>query len=834
MKTILRLSLLVFTLANLIGCGGDEPQPGEARDLSGGPVKKEGQLRGGWIRTTEGAFAGLEFTENGQVLASLAAGGSQYGTVTLNYSVLEGGRLSLTGAGNRTVIFSTTLDGDRMEIRPEGGGMALGFQPVTQQFRKLEKGQTLAAALQEEEQKRMASIQARIASLQEFLSAEDLVMVRSEDNGPETVFALRLAPSQSQIAGEVVMDETPGRDEVLAPVRLHPVRAQVSQLDNISDRLRLVINIAGAVQPLPNPDATGRAEFVFDGPIKDVKSLEGKIVFPKAWMGEADYRLHRNGKQHKDTVAHLEAQAEAKKKVLMALAEKIGGRITLSGAKTLMNQGGQEQALTLILERQEGEALVYGGVAKVGNGPEQPASGNIEMLLGQAVFFVSLQLGEQWRLQPSEDGKSFTGLWRPNPRSDFISHGEVTLNVEKVISMEKLLAERQAIREFLTNGLRTPKQFAGFARDQNGIDTYSLLPVFVELVKHDNGTANAKMWMLYDGTGVSLNGTTSGGSFVFTFKDQQLLEGSAPIGTGVFGRHTLNLDLSGIDPEPTFTGRYATGKMGADKLILRPVNGPMSKSKRAEVIRSINNTQFLLRRTDTSRPRDEQTWVVLQVKDDGSVTGEIYGEGEGLFRPECPPGILAGKLIEDRGHLLMQLTMDSSPHPTYGGGRESKRTNLMIAIDASGDAPVLQGWTLPERGNQDWFVFLPAQSELRPNAENVVRLAAQRMGAVIKPPSDAKPGDEVIILVHATERDARVGQVRCDGSRYCHGDSIPAVALHAGILSPGEMGIVKLVYSQPFQQPVEEVERNGVASRKATFRQNNAVPSFTIQRVAHQ
>jgi hypothetical protein len=67
--------------------------------------------------------------------------------------------------------------------------------------------------------------------------------------------------------------------------------------------------------------------------------------------------------------------------------------------------------------------------------------------------------------------------------------------------------------------------------------------------------------------------------------------------------------------------------------------------------------------------------------------------------------------------------------------------------------------------------------------------------------------------------------------RYTHRNSIPAAAIHAGLAAPGEICVVRLTYGPPFTEPVIPVEQNGVASQRATFRANNPLPTFTIERI---
>lgn len=87
------------------------------------------------------------------------------------------------------------------------------------------------------------------------------------------------------------------------------------------------------------------------------------------------------------------------------------------------------------------------------------------------------------------------------------------------------------------------------------------------------------------------------------------------------------------------------------------------------------------------------------------------------------------------------------------------------------------------------------------------------------------------MIVTITERDAKIGQLFYAEGRYTHRNSVPAAAIHAGLASPGETAILRLTYAEPFTQPVEPIEQHGVTSQRANYRDNNPLPSFTVERV---
>ncbi len=269
--------LIAGTLAALVtlgvtGCGGgDQPAGDTTQPLEGRQLTKAGQLTGTWMRLSPGEFVGFEFLKDGKVLATL---GSLGRTTTLDYSVLDGGRLSLIAPGGATTVFGATIDGDLMELSREGGA----GNGATQRFRRVPSGQTLAAAVQEHAAALEAERQRRLAALTQLLAADDLVISKSGSSGPSAVLALKINHRQSAIDGTLVMDDDPARDDALRPVRLHPVSGSIAPLDAETDRLRILLNVHPATAPAGQQDIEGRIELIADGPV-EATTLTGSGQF---------------------------------------------------------------------------------------------------------------------------------------------------------------------------------------------------------------------------------------------------------------------------------------------------------------------------------------------------------------------------------------------------------------------------------------------------------------------------------------------------------------------------------------------------------------------------
>ena len=767
------------------------------------------------MRVSPGPILGFEFLKESEVLATV---GSLQGTVTLGYSLLDGGRLSLVAPGGATTVFGTTLSDDVLELRRESGSLGADVQ----RFRRIESGTTLAAAIQAHAAELQAMRERREAAVRELLSAGDLVVAKAGETGPPAVIALRVDSVQPQLSGTAVMDEDPARDDLLAPVRVHPFSGSITPMDEVTDRLRIQINIQPAVAPPGQQDANGRLLLVADGPV-DQPSLKGTAQFPKSWMGEADVELTRARGRHADAVAKLEKQEQARREAIARVTDPLGGRAELTGRRTAQS-GAADLAITL---ERVGETNTYQAVATVGPQEGLTARGAVEAVLGQGVLFVELPNGEQWRLELDKSGRTLTGRWRPNTRAEFIGHGEITLSLDRVWSAAEVAAERAAIQQFLTVAMKKPTAFVGHIEAGRAGDI-ERWPVWAELQVADDNTVSGKAWLLGQGVGVSLAGRLSGDTLQFT--STGTLPGSA--NTRSFASQRWQTSLKRIDPHPRLTGTMSATPGGQGAVELVPVAHSDVAAARKALSEAVDGRTFVVVNTTISR-KPEPSYFRFKIDGDtGAVSGDVVGADLTGSRPSAlPPGLITGTFAEEHGHAVLRLVVEGSPEPIRS--RAGKRFEFTLTAFPSKDGLVFTGWDPPGLGNQVWLQLTPAADDaaIVVSDEQRLRLAAQRLGATIEPPDKPAVGDQALVLVHATERHARVGQIFTAGGRYSHGNSLATAALHAGVMKPDETAVLRLTYHAPFVEPTVVNEQNGVSSQRGTFRPNNTVPTFTLERV---
>jgi hypothetical protein len=109
------IALTPVLLLASCGKGPETPSPAAAKaPLEGRSVSKPSQLVAAWMAVQEGPLDGIEFLKDGKAMMTAA----RSGTVTIPYTLLDDGRVSLVDAMGRTSLYRTTLAGDTLELTP--------------------------------------------------------------------------------------------------------------------------------------------------------------------------------------------------------------------------------------------------------------------------------------------------------------------------------------------------------------------------------------------------------------------------------------------------------------------------------------------------------------------------------------------------------------------------------------------------------------------------------------------------------------------------------------------------------------------------------------------
>jgi hypothetical protein len=806
------LALAALGLALLSACGGEA---GDAVDVSAPK-----QLHGGWMAVSDGRLDGIEFLEEDQAL--LTAPGN---TMRLGYQLLEGGRLALSDAYGKTTMFRATLADGTLELTAEGGN-------TRQRFRRLGKNETLAEAMREYEQQRQADMEQRVRALQALVEKGEVTLVSDVDPGLG-VWRMAVQPDHPNHltafleSGQIVFDAMSQKDayDPLTPERVLPFHGQGAPAGRRGNEIELTLRLDNPIEPAGQDQGAGTITLRLSGPL-DKQTVKGSARLPGlSALNEVPLTLARDPKVHAAVSDKLKQQREHIAAEMQRMREFLGGRSSYSGQRT-ESQTGRTQEVSLVLEY-DADAKRHEAELRIGERVDPSARAGIEMLLGEAVLYVVSSWGEQWRLSTGKADGQLSGRWRPNSRTDFIIHGELALQQQQRISEAQLAEERAAVERFVTQKMRTPQTFSGFMEVNRGRSSEHW-PVWVELQTAADGRVSGRAWLLAQQQGMALEGNVAGDTF--TLRSTQPMPGS----TGRPMRQNWQLEIAGLAPAPMLRGKLSasTGMGGGSGPVELTAAAAGSDDRRSETPKALSDARF--RVLDARGP--EPSYFRIQADPaSGKISGDVVGADLTGRRPSAlPPGLISGQWRYEHGHGLLQLSVDGSPLPTSGGGRDGQNFEYTFAVADSEESGLrLVGWTLTAGGNTDWLSLapVPATEIIEVSEEQRVRLAAQKLGAVVRPPDRPRPGDEALLLVLATERDARVGQIYHADGRYSHGNSPARAALHAGAMQVGETAVLRLRYGPPFPAPTAADERNGISSQRSHFKSTNSVPSFTIERV---
>ncbi len=804
--------LLVFALV-APGCGKNKAEGEVKGPLDGREVSRTGQLTGTWMRITPGDYLGFEFNRDGKAVVTHHTHGLQGEAMTVDYSVREGGRVHFVTGGGFTQIFSAVVSGDVLELTPESGGKV----GDPQRFRRVPDGKTLAVVLREHAAEIEAQRANRSQALRRFLQTEGLVIKRAQDNGPPLVVAITVEGTGPNLVGRGIVDPDPSRHDPLRPVQRVTIRGEFRPVNELEAAEKLVVQI----EPIGRDSfARGWVEFQASGD-PERPTLRGRGGFPQAVPGDLDLVLVKDASAHRRTEARLAEQREAARRAIAAVADPLGGRVLLTG--TRIAAGRAPQPVELLLER-EGEEPTFRGQVKV-EGREVPVTATVDVVLGAGALYVNQGPGEQWRLQRADAKAPYKGPLRPTPRADFLGHGEVELTIARTWTEAQVKTERAAIDRFVSQEMRQPQVLHGAVARRRGSDV-EYWPVWLELEVAEGDELKGQLWLIGQNVGLEVTGRRNGATLVFnTGKGlPNSTEGRS------LAQQRWQITLASMDPQPRFEGTMSSNLDGGGPVALTPLAPGLVKQMREALLKATQAPAVRVTNLTISRRTEGSHFRFARGKTANRFTGDVVGADlTGSTRSQLPPGLFEAELTEMRGVPVLQLRVTGSPDPA-NRRMGSEFAYTLAAVVEEGEARLV-GWGPPGSGNQTWLDLATEASLPEVSPEQTFRLAAHRAGAVIEPPKNPTPGDEVLVLIQVTERDLRAGSLHFANERYSHGDSIPRAALHAGLAQPGDMLVVRLTYDAPHTAPTIAVERNGTTSAARIYRTNNTVPTFRIERV---
>jgi hypothetical protein len=429
----MRFCFLAIAAIAVAGCGGtDEPVDPNA-PVEGGVVRRASDLEGVWLGLTEGNFLGLEFMDDGRVLATLVSGGQLF----YNYSVLDDGRLALIGIdGGGQEVYTTKIDGDRLEIESFIN---------EQRFMRLPDGQTLEQGLEEQLALREAQYEERHAALTAFLREPGLVVAASTPSagGP--------APMAVQYDGTTGMGQAWYDED---PPHLNVIRLEID-----SDRNMPIVNLTFGMQlrpPTNDQSESGSITFATSGDDFSNPTLLAQVNYGGQ---DLELALRRDRGQYDAIIERFDAamaREDALRKPITDLLQEV---VVLDGvlASEGVNANGYRDRIALTRDPQTG---LYSGSsvwtnADTGQSMEFPVVSAEVAIINDAPMLIIHNPVYQYQLS-ADAGKLTGGYFRQGFNQGYAAEFTIARATDAATLERENQAERAALLEI------DSRQYVGF------------------------------------------------------------------------------------------------------------------------------------------------------------------------------------------------------------------------------------------------------------------------------------------------------------------------------------------------------------------------------------
>jgi hypothetical protein len=423
---------ILLALLLLGGCGGGEDATTDG-PLDGRELSRAGQLEGTWLGVNQGDFVGFEFMDDGKVLATPVTAAMTGGGVMYQYSVLDGGRLSLMTPNGRTQTFKVTLSGDYMELE---GGMMLS-PSNTQRFRRLKRGQTLEQGIEEQEKLDAAAYRERYDGLTKYLAHDDLVMAPGTP-GLDAPAAIAL---ELDISG-------PGRgwyDD--KPPHLDEIGTAIDTVANDATRPALRITFGKQLDP-PAQQPRGASQITFDssGDADEPRLLANVNYGNKPFQLE----IRRDAKLHREIVGRFDAEKERIEALRAPLLSALKDYAVIEGRSGAQyaNQATQDR-FVLVRDAATGK---FAGEGTLSYENRVPQTGEISadvLVYGDQAMLVIDGFYRRYQLTlPDADAKDFDGAWFPaGQQNGWKVNLAITEAIDAAERERRAEAQRSAMRK---------------------------------------------------------------------------------------------------------------------------------------------------------------------------------------------------------------------------------------------------------------------------------------------------------------------------------------------------------------------------------------------------
>lgn len=674
MQSVIKMGMVAVCVGCLwlTGCGGGEEQGGAATVGSaavsaavkpGKPIKGDKQLIGRWYGQNPGSeFAGLEFTDTGKVLITLATRSPMQlgGTVTWDYEAIDGGRVRMTLPNGVTHIFTAAINSKTLTLAndrtPE---QAMRFNALGEQ--------TIAEAHREAAQRLVEQHQARKAAVNAFLKQEHLALVSNDPTLRVSRQALTLQGGPENWSG-VAYTDLPS--PTLREARVSVVDAGPG--NPIQLRIDWTQTLGPPGQFPLKPDAEVFAVEGEPGSLQVVSALQRKLV--------SDQQVHS------ELIKGYQALKEKREAEIAKLVDQFGQYAWLQGGYHYQSsKGPYHQQLGLVLRKVEGKsAFEYVEVHRA----QQPNWNQNFQFNAYQLVQVAYNMGKPmlmlpgpWFLEPvEEDGKLvFKGQNRSNQDALFEIAQTFT---------QKQMDERAAAIEAYLDTFASGRVLRGrvLTSGSNGHFGGRVFDLTIDAARNVTGTMKV---LEYGGT-YSMVGKAGR-----TFRGASIQLQATGVSNEPYNqmmRGNVKVDLifdfdAGTVQQPMIVGQVNGGYLSGD-LAFAAGGGELEAAEREQILTKLRDgASFAVVRPNTNQRRVQPVYTLKLDPATRKITGRVNDHGNHLFAGDTA---ITGELSERDGFVFLHLLM---PATTRDSGANNRPTEQYLWALPEDDSFVLAGAT---------------------------------------------------------------------------------------------------------------------------------------------
>lgn len=672
-------SFLVSWFLLSSGCTGDSSAPissgkdGPAAEapFKGKNVTDASQLLGAWASTGDGEFDGIELMKDGKALLYMGESGG----ITVDFSVLEGGRLSLVLPGGATIVHEARLDGQQLELKSErnlltGGG--------TQRFEKLKGGKTIAQARQERNAKKAQEYKERVTALEAYLKQPGLVLAVTESGpGAPPTIALDLTQGGGSFTGRAWHDDRPPHLDAISGQLVLNEKDQAAQV---------TVQFGQRLQPPGGQSGGGQITLLATGDGKNLR-IANKITYGQPGT-QYEMSLRSDPEAHAAVIQRFDAELARIEALKTPILDALKDFAVLRGELQPL-AGGQAppESAELVLVR-EGKSSQYRcealAIGARGRGElALNSAAEIQVVNERPLLRIVCPPRREYLLGVSNDNPTrLAGQWKQlgqsqGPGAQF----QILEALDAAARDARFEAQRQAI-----SSLGTETTFTGLAFEDSGLGLEMPISFSLKIAVKADGSVSGTAEYPSMATRMTVAGQMAMGpggprlqlsypAMETTAKDQIFLRSIQP------GNWSLAPTL-GSGPRK-LTG-YFTGPPVRSTTLTQLTDESRSQLRK-KVVEAFNKDggRFHLARCTGWQVPGQIPTVVEWKLDEASnkITGGIITGGRPLGANEKAINTYEGSLSEENGWILVKLLQVSQWKPT---DKVVTELELMVSEDASG------------------------------------------------------------------------------------------------------------------------------------------------------